>query len=233
MLWPVWRRFSPEQRSRRCWPRYVATPPCSTPPAPEETTFGLPAGMTEDKLLSEVFLGSEAALIADMLPFLDAGGKNDGKAADKLRALDMARADLSLLPHLEGIFLTGATAKEPFAAKIGSFPSKDTRIAMDALIDPLNHFMARIEQARPLRLGLAALHRARVLHAFAQPFLAAYRAQKDARAWLDFDDLILRTGQIADRSFGRAMGSVQLDGGVDHILVDEAQDTSPRAMAGH
>jgi len=62
-------------------------------PAPEETTFGLPAGMTEDKLLSEVFLGSEAALIADMLPFLDAGGKNDGKAADKLRALDMARAE--------------------------------------------------------------------------------------------------------------------------------------------
>ena len=196
-------------------------------PAPEEATFGLPAGMTEDKLLSEVFLGSEAALIADMLPFLDAGGKNDGKAADKLRALDMDRADLSLLPHLEGIFLTGATAKEPFAAKIGSFPTKDTRIAMDALIDPLNQFMARVEQARPLRLGLAALHRARVLHAFAQPFLVAYRAQKDARAWLDFDDLILRTGQLLTDPSVAQWVLFKLDGGVDHILVDEAQDTSP------
>ena len=100
---------------------------------------------------------------------------------------------------------------------------------MGALIEPFNQFMARVEGARPLRLGLAALHRAQVLHAFAQPFLAAYRAQKDARAWLDFDDLILRTGQLLTDPSVAQWVLFKLDGGVDHILVDEAQDTSPRS----
>lgn len=196
-------------------------------PAPDECAFGLPDGITEETLLANVFLGSEAALVADVLPYLDAGGKNDVKAAERLRALDLSQADMSLLPSLEAIFLTTSNAKEPFTAKIDSFPNKDTRIAMGALIEPLNQFMARIESARPLRLGLAALRRARALHAFAQPFLADYRAQKAARAWLDFDDLIARTGQLLTDPSVAQWVLFKLDGGVDHILVDEAQDTSP------
>lgn len=196
-------------------------------PAPDESAFGVPDGMTEDILLSDLFLGSEATLVADILPFLDAGGKNDVKAAEKLRALDLGQAGMALLPSLEAIFLTTSNAKEPFTAKIDSFPNKDTRIAMGALIEPLNQLMARVERARPLRLGLAALRRARALHAFAQPFLADYRAQKAARAWLDFDDLIARTGQLLTDPSVAQWVLFKLDGGVDHILVDEAQDTSP------
>ena len=133
--------------------------------------------------------------MAQVLRFLDAGGPKDVQAANKLRGLPFDRPDTGVLPALEAVFLY-ASGQKINTAKIDSFPNKDTRIAMGALIDPFNQFMARVEGARPLRLGLAALHRAQVLHAFAQPFLATYRAQKDARAWLDFDDLILRTGQL-------------------------------------
>jgi ATP-dependent helicase/nuclease subunit A len=54
---------------------------------------------------------------------------------------------------------------------------------------------------------------------------AAYRDLKAARAYLDYDDLILKAGELlAD---GRAAWvHYKLDGGIDHILVDEAQDTS-------
>ena len=195
-------------------------------PAPTEQTCGLPEGMTEARLLAEVFLGSEAGLMAQVLRFLDAGGPKDVQAANKLRGLPFDRPDTGVLPALEAVFLY-ASGQKINTAKIDSFPNKDTRIAMGALIDPFNQFMARVEGARPLRLGLAALHRAQVLHAFAQPFLATYRAQKDARAWLDFDDLILRTGQLLTDPLVAQWVLFKLDGGVDHILVDEAQDTSP------
>jgi ATP-dependent helicase/nuclease subunit A len=194
---------------------------------PDHACFDLPEGLTEDRLLADVFLGSEAKLIADALPFLAAGGVNDGKAAAKLRALDLAQPGMAALRGLEDILLFGSGAKAPFAAKIDTFPTKPTRLAMGALIDPLNQLMARVEAARPKRLGLAALARAEALHAFARPFLAEYRAQKAARAWLDFDDLILRTGTLLTDPSVAQWVLFKLDGGVDHILVDEAQDTSP------
>ena len=57
--------------------------------------------------------------------------------------------------------------------------------------------------------------------------LTRYRDVKARRGLLDFDDLILRTAQLL-QSPGRAPWVLfKLDGGIDHILVDEAQDTSP------
>lgn len=54
----------------------------------------------------------------------------------------------------------------------------------------------------------------------------AYEAAKQARGVLDYDDLIIQTRALLARE---ATGWVmfKLDGGLDHILVDEAQDTSP------
>ena len=45
---------------------------------------------------------------------------------------------------------------------------------------------------------------------------------------LDFDDLILKTTSLLSGDRGEAQWVLfKLDGGLDHILVDEAQDTSP------
>jgi superfamily I DNA/RNA helicase len=47
------------------------------------------------------------------------------------------------------------------------------------------------------------------------------------RGWLDFDDLIGRTKQLLTAPDIAQWVLFRLDGGIDHILVDEAQDTSP------
>ena len=59
----------------------------------------------------------------------------------------------------------------------------------------------------------------------AQAVLAEYAHLKGARGLLDFDDLIARTLQLLERA-DAAWVLYKLDAGVDHILVDEAQDTS-------
>ena len=60
------------------------------------------------------------------------------------------------------------------------------------------------------------------------PFLPAIAVRKAARGWLDFDDLILKTRALLDDPAVGDWVLWKLDGGIDHILVDEAQDTSPR-----
>ncbi|MGP9790416.1 double-strand break repair helicase AddA [Roseinatronobacter sp. NSM] len=197
------------------------------PDAALRAAFDLPAGYDTALLHRDVFLGSEADLLAQLLPRLEAGSKTDQKAAARLRAFRLEDGDIGVLPLLEGVFLTGPTAKEPFTAKIGSFPTKATQAALGALIDPLNDLMARVETARARRIALACLTRSLALHRFARAFLPAYAQAKAARGWLDFDDLITRTGQLLTDPSVAQWVLFKLDGGVDHILVDEAQDTSP------
>ena len=65
-----------------------------------------------------------------------------------------------------------------------------------------------------------------------------YEAAKRARAALDYDDLILRVKQLLAGDHAAAWVLYKLDGGIEHILVDEAQDTNPdqwdivRALTG-
>ena len=187
--------------------------------------FGLPAGFAQGDLLGEVFLGGEAELLEAVAAAMDAGSKSDRAAAPRLRAC--SAPSLGALADLEALLLTGATAKEPFTAKIGSFPTKGTRAGLGAQMDALEALMRRVEAARPRRLALAAAERTAALHRFAVPFLDAYGARKAAAGLLDFDDLILRARALLAESAMAQWVLFKLDGGIDHILVDEAQDTSP------
>ncbi len=54
-----------------------------------------------------------------------------------------------------------------------------------------------------------------------------YEALKRTRSQLDFEDLINRTASLFARGDVSAWVHYKLDQGIDHILVDEAQDTSP------
>lgn len=54
-----------------------------------------------------------------------------------------------------------------------------------------------------------------------------YTALKASGASLDYDDLILKTRDLLNRPGIAPWVLYKLDGGIDHVLVDEAQDTNP------
>ncbi len=191
------------------------------------TALGLAPDDSPQRLIADVFLGGEADWLARVAERLATGTTTDSKAAQRIKALDLIGAGLRDLAGLETVLLTGKAAKEPFAAKIGSFPTKATRAGLGDLIGPLEQLMARVESARPRRLALEALERAQALHDFAAHFLPDYDRRKQARGWLDFDDLILRARDLLSVSSVAQWVLYRLDGGIDHILVDEAQDTGP------
>ena len=57
--------------------------------------------------------------------------------------------------------------------------------------------------------------------------IARYERLKSARGFLDFNDLITRTVRLLARRDAGPWVQYKLDKGIDHILIDEAQDTSP------
>lgn len=61
----------------------------------------------------------------------------------------------------------------------------------------------------------------------AHELFAKYDEYKKARAKLDFSDLIVASDKLLANSFYSGWVLYKLDGGIDHILLDEAQDTSP------
>lgn len=181
--------------------------------------------LTENVLKAQVFLGGEQDLITQLVTALRSGGVNDGKAADKLAVL--RELNLSTLPVLENVFLTGAGAKSPFSAKLGSVPSKAVQKTHPEIANLIEPLMLRIEAARESRLTLASAHRSAILSEFGHRFLTHYEARKQQHGWLDFDDLIFRARSLLNDPKVAEWVLYRLDGGIDHILVDEAQDTSP------
>ena len=63
--------------------------------------------------------------------------------------------------------------------------------------------------------------------ALADAMQADYERRKRAEAALDYDDLIVKTQNLLSRADAAAWVLYKIDGGIDHILVDEAQDTNP------
>ncbi len=75
--------------------------------------------------------------------------------------------------------------------------------------------------------AVRARDRSAALLTIAHAVIERYRAAKDRRGLLDYEDLIDKTLALF-RNTAAAWVLYKLDLGIDHVLVDEAQDTSPR-----
>jgi ATP-dependent helicase/nuclease subunit A len=98
------------------------------------------------------------------------------------------------------------------------FPNLDETIqALADEIDAVGDHLIRLKTARFSVLGFT----------IADAALTEYAALKARRAVLDHDDVIERTVMLLTQSGASAWVQYKLDQGISHILVDEAQDTSP------
>ncbi|MGH1576125.1 double-strand break repair helicase AddA [Planktotalea sp.] len=193
-----------------------------TPPTDDAVfeAFDLDPQVDESTIASSIFLGGEAEVLSALIPVLNRSGVNDVKLAAKLALIGELNA--KSLPALESAFLTNDGR-----SKVGKIPAKKAQQEFTEHQAQLDAWIERVENARMTRLKLAAVQKTLHLNRFAASFLKHYEARKQARGWLDFDDLILKTRDLLASSDMAQWVLYKLDGGIDHILVDEAQDTSP------
>ena len=151
---------------------------------------------------------------------LDSGNKSDQKQADQLRAA-MAFTGSAQVDEYLTVFLTDD--RTPRASVLTKAFIRD------------NPSVARLFEAECLRIGplietrraIVTRDRTRALLHIATAAAANYRREKAERGLLDYDDLIDKTLAMLSR-VSAGWVHYKLDRGVDHVLIDEAQDTSPR-----
>ncbi|MBJ7417179.1 MAG: double-strand break repair helicase AddA [Niveispirillum sp.] len=119
---------------------------------------------------------------------------------------------------------------EPRKALMTKKPSEADPMALEILQREAARLVAVMEERR--RVAVAA-HTSALL-VLGEALLGRYQRLKDARGVLDFDDLILAASSLLSGGAGAdacAWVLFKLDGGLDHVLIDEAQDTNPEQWA--
>jgi ATP-dependent helicase/nuclease subunit A len=163
----------------------------------------------------------EGSRCREIVAWLVAGKKSDAERGRLLaRALEEQSFDL-----FREAFLTGkGELYKSLATK--SLTEAEPALA-EALLEMAQRFLAAEERWR-------AAHAASLAEAVLTLAAAArgeYAKAKRARAALDYDDLIAQTLALLDKREAAAWVLYKLDGGLDHVLIDEAQDTSPEQWA--
>ena len=97
--------------------------------------------------------------------------------------------------------------------------------------DVLRCELRRIDLVRAKLEALSIATSTEAMLRLGDAMIVRYEARKAVRAALDFNDLITRTEKLLRRPDIAPWVLYKLDGGLDHILVDEAQDTSASQWA--
>ena len=105
-----------------------------------------------------------------------------------------------------------------------------TAAAKALSVDPAAVLAAEGERVRRLqaaRAGVALVSATAALLRVGAAVLRAYDRRKALHGLLDYDDLVLKALDLLRRPGVAPWVLFKLDGGLDHILIDEAQDTNP------
>jgi len=174
---------------------------------------------TPESIAAEFAATLDVERLREIVGWLATGGKTD---ADRSVALALAVESSDASVRLRAV-CDGLLTKEGKLA---------ARLATKALAEARPDLLAHLQE-----LGnrlVDAEHRRRAVHAAALTAAAltvveavrdVYASEKRARSTLDYDDLIVGTHRLLKKS-GAAWVLYKLDEGIDHILIDEAQDTS-------
>ena len=156
----------------------------------------------------------------DIAAALEGGGKSDFDQAARLRAALVSSGSTQVDEYL-GVFLTDERSPRK---SVVTKRFSESNPAIGRL------FEAEIVRIAPLierRRAVTIRDRTQALLHIATAAAANYRREKQERGLLDYDDLIDKTLSMLDR-VSSGWVHYKLDRGVDHVLIDEAQDTSPR-----
>ncbi|OMG60299.1 MULTISPECIES: double-strand break repair helicase AddA [Brevundimonas] len=197
---------------------YVARVADGRAPGPYVLTGADPQKTPED-IEADFLRWLDRGEVRRMAELIATGSKTDkDRAAELIHALDH---DWSF-HGLGVVFLTGSGSPRKSMATKQAPPD-----AAGWLTDLQDKFLAARDQLRAARVADDTIR----LLTLANAHAALYEAAKTAHGALDFSDLVARTVELLTVRSTAAWVLYKLDGGVDHVLIDEAQDTAPEQWA--
>ena len=196
---------------------YVEAMADGSAPEPHELVGADPERTPED--LETAFLARiDRRAWAETANAMTGGSRTDQQCADRMRAA----ADHWTFAALAPVFLTSSgEPRKTMATKQAPL------VAAELLTDLQLSYLAALDTVRAARV---ADDTKKVL-TLARAHAALYEQAKRSSGALDFSDLVSRTGDLLTRRATAAWVLYKLDGGIRHVLIDEAQDTAPDQWA--
>ena len=190
-----------------------------------QRALGLDGGEDVDRLRAAII--AECPFEADLetlVERLEEGGAKDQAAAARLRPIIEAEADDDRIDaYLD--FWTRTDGEMRVANSLVTNAVKNDWPGLAEMLenerDRLAALLERLRAAECFEATAAILR-------LADHAIGEYERMKTARGVLDFEDLVVKTVALLARADASRWVQYKLDRGLDHILVDEAQDTSPR-----
>ena len=184
--------------------------------------FGLPTDGNAELVLAAALAGFDAMGVARLAKALAAdGGKTATAAAAKAQAWLGADDRVAALDHLKGFFLTAAGELRMPSAVPASADRADP--ALRPLFTRLGDALLAILAEQ--RLYAAVTHAARHLR-IGKRLAADWQAAKARLGVIDYDDMIAAAQRLLRAPGAAEWVRFKLDNRIDHVLVDEAQDTN-------
>ncbi|PHQ72341.1 MAG: double-strand break repair helicase AddA [Sneathiella sp.] len=188
--------------------------------------IGISPSVSEENLIEQA--SSEdafdgAALRRALAALQDGGARDQGHAAKMAPWLQPPERRVALFTTYLGAFFTGKgdiRAAAQFATKKVVEACPDVTTILQTEAERLQIVQEDIRKTRVLATTSALLRLGLTL-------IDGYETEKARRGKLDYDDLILKTRDLLVSDGVAPWVMFKLDGGIEHILVDEAQDTSP------
>ncbi len=182
---------------------------------PGDTTESAKAAFFGKEQFDEVELKKAVAA-------LQSGTKTDIKFAEVFqRVLKTKAARAQTHDDYVGIFLIQSGA--PRAKLITSKPAKAHPDVEVFLGDEQQRVLGHVQYLKSVHVAEAS----EAILRLAIEILLEFSRVKRQRAFLDYEDMIAHTRELLLAGNMAPWVLYKLDGGIDHILVDEAQDTSP------
>ena len=155
---------------------------------------------------------------------LQRGARTDVERAERIAAW-LAAGEAARPAGLDSYAQTFLTGGYQPRARLAT---KNVVESMPDILDILESEADRLADLYDCRKRLRIVERSAALARLGAAVHQRYEAEKSRRAVLDFDDLILKAETLLTHEVENEWVLYKLDGGIDHILVDEAQDTSPQ-----
>ena len=153
------------------------------------------------------------------------GGVKDKAKAEKLAAVSEAGFPAEMYENYKTAFLT--QKGEPYAKAGDRETLKHYAALPESAAAEAERILALEDKLKSVRL----LASTRAVLFLAEDLISGYTRFKKVRSKMDYEDLIVLTRALLENRAVADWVLFKLDGGIDHVLIDEAQDTSPDQWA--
>lgn len=190
---------------------------------PLSAMLGVALGQSAHDIAAQGWLSADQGLLEQFIDaFSGSKSKTDIAKGDVIRAGLKSDNPASAFAAYSGIFLTAAG---DIRAKLGT-----KNLGAD-ILDSLAQEAQRVIAVCEALLSADILTLTRSVYTVSLRYRDVYKKAKHAERGLDYNDQIIFVRDLLADANVADWVRYKLDGGIEHILVDEAQDTSPHQWA--